>query len=419
MSEARSPRAIRGQDGDLQGGRSRWRGSGPDASGIQVALFSAGSAQAKGMPASGEAGALVAARRAPSAWTTVPRGAEVNGHAVAMHRGIVACPMHHHLTVMPLKPLHDAGWLVASSPPAIRPCRSGGQGPDRAGRPGAGARRDDPTSVLPPDRVQRDPSRRHFGEGVHGRRALKLVNEVRKIPRCWTSRDLPTRGSPRTARGVGDRGEGDRPARARPFASFPASSSGTSWRESVPDGWVEGQDDKLRGRIREDLSLATGPLLGHRGSWKGAALNGIQIAEPIRGPESTTARTIRLTLAYDGDGFHGWQTQPALLTVQGLMAGACHRIPVRRRASLALVVRMPARTRSGRWRASRHVLHRHAWSERGLNALLPPAIRVVDAGEALVGFQRRTASGKRYAYVIDGARYADPSSPVRLVHFWP
>jgi tRNA pseudouridine38-40 synthase len=44
-----------------------------------------------------------------------------------------------------------------------------------------------------------------------------------------------------------------------------------------------------------------------------------------------------------------------------------------------------------------------------LNALLPPAIRVVDAREAPSGFNaRRSASGKRYAYVIDRAGYADP-----------
>jgi tRNA pseudouridine38-40 synthase len=46
---------------------------------------------------------------------------------------------------------------------------------------------------------------------------------------------------------------------------------------------------------------------------------------------------------------------------------------------------------------------------RGLNALLPPAIRVVEAREAPAGFHaRRSARGKRYLYLIDGSPYADP-----------
>lgn len=46
---------------------------------------------------------------------------------------------------------------------------------------------------------------------------------------------------------------------------------------------------------------------------------------------------------------------------------------------------------------------------RGLNALLPPTIRVVDSLEAPTGFDaRRAAQGKRYAYLLDRGPYADP-----------
>ena len=46
---------------------------------------------------------------------------------------------------------------------------------------------------------------------------------------------------------------------------------------------------------------------------------------------------------------------------------------------------------------------------RGLNALLPPAIRVLDSCDVLAGFDaRRSARGKRYAYVLDRGAYADP-----------
>jgi len=46
---------------------------------------------------------------------------------------------------------------------------------------------------------------------------------------------------------------------------------------------------------------------------------------------------------------------------------------------------------------------------RALNAVLPAAIRVVDAREVPAGFDaRRSALGKRYGYLIDRGRAADP-----------
>jgi tRNA pseudouridine38-40 synthase len=46
---------------------------------------------------------------------------------------------------------------------------------------------------------------------------------------------------------------------------------------------------------------------------------------------------------------------------------------------------------------------------RALNAMLPPAIRVRDAAEAPAGFDaRRSALGKRYAYLFDRGPFADP-----------
>ncbi len=47
--------------------------------------------------------------------------------------------------------------------------------------------------------------------------------------------------------------------------------------------------------------------------------------------------------------------------------------------------------------------------QRALNALLPPAVRVLDSREAPAGFDaRRWARGKRYVYLIDRGPQADP-----------
>src|SRR5712691_9764570 len=89
---------------------------GPEAfKGIDLALFSAGSAQSQAFaPHAVHAGAVVvdkssAFRMDPTVPLVVP---EINGHAVKGHRGLVACPNCTTIvTVMPLKPLHDAGRL--------------------------------------------------------------------------------------------------------------------------------------------------------------------------------------------------------------------------------------------------------------------------------------------------------------------
>src|SRR6266850_3716 len=100
---------------------------GPEAfKGVDVALFSAGSAQSREYaPQAVKAGAVVvdkssAFRMDPQVPLVVP---EINADAVRGHHGIVACPNCTSIvTVMPLKPLHDAGRLrrvVATSFQAV------------------------------------------------------------------------------------------------------------------------------------------------------------------------------------------------------------------------------------------------------------------------------------------------------------
>src|SRR4030095_10945453 len=100
---------------------------GPEAfKGVDIALFSAGSSQTKEYaPQAVKAGAVVvdkssAFRMDPTVPLVVP---EINAHALTGHRGIVACPNCTTIvTVMPLKPLHDAGRLrrvIATSYQAV------------------------------------------------------------------------------------------------------------------------------------------------------------------------------------------------------------------------------------------------------------------------------------------------------------
>lgn len=102
--------------------------------------------------------------------------------------------------------------------------------------------------------------------------------------------------------------------------------------------------------------------------------------------------------------------QPGLPTVQGLLVGTAERV-------LGAPVKVTGASRTD---AGVHALRQVASLvtsspmplaalQRALNALLPPAVRVLAACEAPGGFDaRRRARGKRYAYLIDRGRQADP-----------
>src|SRR5580698_4025542 len=93
-------------------------------------------------------------------------------------------------------------------------------------------------------------------------------------------------------------------------------------------------------------------------------------------------KNIKLTIAYDGANFHGWQIQPGVLTIQGVLTGAIGQITQER-----IVVHGASRTDTG-VHALGQVAHFKTHStlsanefQRALNALLPPAIRIVAAEE--------------------------------------
>jgi tRNA pseudouridine38-40 synthase len=111
-------------------------------------------------------------------------------------------------------------------------------------------------------------------------------------------------------------------------------------------------------------------------------------------------RNLKLTLAYDGTDFHGWQIQPNLPTVQGTL-----------QAALAKLFNHEAQvTGSGRTDAGVHAKGQVANVEtnrtmdtgsvlRGVNALLPREIRVWQVEEVAPDFHaRRSARSKTYEY---------------------
>ena len=113
-------------------------------------------------------------------------------------------------------------------------------------------------------------------------------------------------------------------------------------------------------------------------------------------------RNLRLTLAYDGTDFHGWQVQPGLRTVQQVLEEAIHRLTGER-----LRVNASGRTDTGVHAVGQVVNFRSETALapdvllRALNAHLPEEVVVREAAEAPPDFDaNRDAKRKLYRYVI-------------------
>jgi tRNA pseudouridine38-40 synthase len=125
---------------------------------------------------------------------------------------------------------------------------------------------------------------------------------------------------------------------------------------------------------------------------------------------AAVTRRLRLLVAYDGSGYHGFALQPGLATVGGALAAALERY-LRHTVEL---------TCAGR--TDRGV---HAWGQvvsfdaradadpvalqRAVNRALRPAVVVREASVAEPGFDaRRAATGRLYRYSIRNDPVADP-----------
>lgn len=130
---------------------------------------------------------------------------------------------------------------------------------------------------------------------------------------------------------------------------------------------------------------------------------------------------LRIDLAYDGTGFHGWATQPGLRTVQGELQAALG--TVLRTDPVPVVC--AGRTDAG-VHARGQVVHADvdALPEgplgRRLNGVLPDDVRVRGVAAAPPGFDARFgALWRRYAYrVADVEAVVDPLAR-RHVLSWP
>jgi tRNA pseudouridine38-40 synthase len=112
-------------------------------------------------------------------------------------------------------------------------------------------------------------------------------------------------------------------------------------------------------------------------------------------------RTFKLTVAYDGTEFHGWQRQPGLRTVQRELEQALERLPLEHRSAVAGAGRTDAGVHARGQVASfsaRTTLPVRAFVP-AINRHLPEDVRIESAEECGAEFHaRHSAIARRYEY---------------------
>lgn len=120
-------------------------------------------------------------------------------------------------------------------------------------------------------------------------------------------------------------------------------------------------------------------------------------------------KRVLLTIEYDGTDFHGWQLQPDLLTVQGVLEEALSKL-----FSKPTSVIGTSRTDAG-VHANEFCCHLDCDDNipdvaflRGVNSLLPPTVAVKSCKTVPNDFHaRRDAKGKTYVYHIYNSNKKD------------
>jgi len=130
-------------------------------------------------------------------------------------------------------------------------------------------------------------------------------------------------------------------------------------------------------------------------------------------------RYIKLTIAYDGTDFHGWQIQANKPTVQGEIVSILRRLTQENTQLLGAGrtdagVHALGQVGSFRTQSSLSALE----FQRALNALLPATIRIVDSEETGPDFSARcSAKGKVYRYRIYRGRVVPPMLWRFVLHY--
>ena len=128
-------------------------------------------------------------------------------------------------------------------------------------------------------------------------------------------------------------------------------------------------------------------------------------------------RTLKLTLAYDGTRFVGWQRQPAGASIQGLLEEALARFegsPVTVHGAGRTDAGVHARGQVASVRVT--FTHDTATLARALNAQLPQDIRVIEVAEVAPEFHARfSARAKTYQYEM---RTTPVSHPFDRAYVW-
>ena len=130
-------------------------------------------------------------------------------------------------------------------------------------------------------------------------------------------------------------------------------------------------------------------------------------------------RYFKLTIAYDGTDFHGWQIQANKPTVQGELVAVLCRLTqenVQLRGAGRTDAGVHALGQVGSFRTQSSLSAGEF--QRALNALLPPAIRIVTAEETGPDFSARwSARGKVYRYRLYRGKVVPPMLWRYVLHY--
>jgi tRNA pseudouridine38-40 synthase len=130
-------------------------------------------------------------------------------------------------------------------------------------------------------------------------------------------------------------------------------------------------------------------------------------------------RYFKLTIAYDGTDFHGWQMQANKPTIQGEIVHVLQRLTQER-----IILHGAGRTDAGVHALGQVASFRTQSPlsaqefQRALNALLPPAIRIVASEEVGPDFNARwSARGKTYRYRLYRGKVVPPAVWRYVLHY--